>query len=298
MAIIETEGLTKYYKGGVRGVEGLELSVQEGELFGFLGPNGAGKTTTIRLLLNFIRPSRGHARVFGLDTQKDSIQIRARVGNLPGEFGLYQNMNGRQFLSFMASLRPNVEEGYIKELAQRLDLDLSRPIQGYSHGMRQKLGLIQALMHRPELLILDEPTTGLDPLMQQEAHRLLKVAKESGSTIFFSSHILPEVERIADRVGIIREGSLAAVESIADLRRKDFRRVEFTFAQPVKAEEFRLPGVLEVTQEDELLRLLVQENLDGVIKAAARYNVLDMDYHRASLEDIFMTYYRRGNDVG
>ncbi|MCL4458317.1 MAG: ABC transporter ATP-binding protein [Chloroflexi bacterium] len=294
--IIQTNGLTKYYNH-VRGIEDLTLEVKEGEIFGFLGPNGAGKTTTIRLLLDFIRPTRGQAKIFGLDSRKQSTEIKRRVGNLPGELNLYQNLTGEQLLEFLGSLRGTRDQSYRQQLAQRLDVDLSRPIKHYSHGTKQKVGLIQALMHRPPLLILDEPTLGLDPLVQQEFYNLLEETRAEGRTVFFSSHILPEVERICDRVAVIREGRLVVMGSVAELKRKAPRRMELVFAHPVPPQEFALPEVTNVVQEDKHLRFFVHGNIDGVIKAAARFPVVNMYYHEATLEDIFLAYYKEDNEV-
>ena len=210
--IIHTEGLTKSY-GKNRGVIDVSLDVRPGEVFGFLGPNGAGKTTTIRTLLDFIRPNSGVAKVFGMDAHRQSRDIRRRIGYLPGDLALYENLKGADMLRYMGNLRGGVEWNDVQQLAERLHSDLSRPIRTLSQGNRQKIGLIQALMHKPELLILDEPTNGLDPLIQQVFYRLISEVEEQ--TVFLSSHNLPEVERVCDRVGIIREGRLIAVEEVS-----------------------------------------------------------------------------------
>ena len=210
--IIHTEGLTKSY-GKNRGVIDVSLDVRPGEVFGFLGPNGAGKTTTIRTLLDFIRPNSGVAKVFGMDAHRQSREIRRRIGYLPGDLALYEKLKGAEMLRYMGNLRGGVEWDHVRELAERLHSDLSRPIRTLSQGNRQKIGLIQALMHKPELLILDEPTNGLDPLIQQVFYRL--ISEVEGQTVFLSSHNLPEVERVCDRVGIIREGRLIAVEEVS-----------------------------------------------------------------------------------
>ncbi len=200
--VIRTEGLTKFY-GRQRGVIDVNMEVQRGEVFGYLGPNGAGKTTTIRLLLDFIRPTRGRATIFALDTHKHSRDIRRRIGHLPGELALYENLTGAELLRYTGHLRGGVEWKFVEELAARLECNLSQPIRSLSHGNKQKIGVIQAFMHKPELFILDEPTIGLDPLMQQEFYRLIAEVKAEGRTVFLSSHILPEVERVCDRVAII-----------------------------------------------------------------------------------------------
>ncbi len=292
--IIETEGLTKYY-GKVRGVENLNLAVREGEVFGYLGPNGAGKTTTIRLLLDLIRPTRGTARLFGQEVRNHAAAVKTRVGNLPGELSLWENLTGKELLAFVGHLRGGVDWPWVEELAQRLDLDLSRRVGNLSHGNKQKVGLIQAFAHRPDLIILDEPTLGLDPLIQQEFYNLVDKVKGEGRTVFLSSHILPEVERVCDRVGIIREGNLVAVEEVAELKRRRLRQMELTFSWEVPASAFDLPGVREVMQMGKTLRFLVEETpgiLDSVIKRAAQFPIVDLGYEQAKLEDIFLTYYR------
>jgi ABC-2 type transport system ATP-binding protein len=289
--IIETEGLTKFY-GKVRGVEDLNLAVKEGEVFGYLGPNGAGKTTTIRLLLDFIRPTRGQARIFGLDAHQHTVEIKQRLGNLPGELALYRNLTGAQLLAYFANLRGKVDPGYVQQLAQRLDIDLSRPIKVYSHGMKQKVGLLQALMHQPELVVLDEPTIGLDPLVQQEFYRLIAEVKAAGRTVFMSSHFLPEVERTCDRVGIIRQGHLVTVEEVTALKAKVLRTMEIHFAAPVPPEAFRtLPGVTDLAVENSILRCTVRGSVDALVKAAARFTVVDLKVHEPSLEEVFLAYY-------
>ncbi len=245
MSAIETEGLTKLY-GAERGIEDVTMTVEPGEVFGFLGPNGAGKTTTIRTLLDLLHPTRGSARVFGLDSRRDSVAIRARLGNLPGDFGYGKRSSGRDAVSLLARLRGVDDLGRVDELAARFRADLDRPLGQLSRGNRQKVGLILAVFHRPELLVLDEPTSGLDPLMQEEFLALVGEERDRGCAVFLSSHELDEVERVCDRVGIIRGGRLIAVERIADLLEKtiEHRRVEVEFAEPVELEQVRaLPGV-------------------------------------------------------
>lgn len=289
--IIHTSHLTKSY-GKARGIVDLDLAVQPGEVFGYLGPNGAGKTTTIRTLLDFIRPNTGSATVFGLDTHRESLAIRGRVGYLPGELSLYEGMTGREFLRYMANLRGGVAWSGVEELAGRLAANLAQPIRILSHGNKQKLGLIQAFMHQPELLILDEPTQGLDPLVQHEFYRLIAETRAAGRTVFLSSHVLPEVERTCDRVGIIREGVLVAVEDVASLKAKALRRLEIRFAAPPPLAAFEgLPGVRDLRIENSSLHSQVAGSLDAMIKAAARFEVLDVISTEPSLEEIFLTYY-------
>ncbi len=292
--VIRTEGLTKFY-GKQRGVLDINIEVQWGEVFGYLGPNGAGKTTTIRLLLDFIRPTRGRATIFDLNTRQNSREIRRRIGHLPGELALYDNLTGAELLRYVGHLRGGTEWRVVEELAARLDCNLSQPIRSLSHGNKQKIGLIQAFMHKPELVILDEPTLGLDPLMQQEFYRLIAEAKAEGRTVFLSSHILPEVERVCDRVGIIREGRLIAVETVAVLKARALRQLEIHFATPVPREVFaRLAGVRDVMVENDVLRCTVIGTLDALIKTAARFQVVNVISREPSLEEIFLAYYSGG----
>ncbi len=295
--IIATERLTKSY-GSSRGIVELSFTVEPGEIFGFLGPNGAGKTTTIRTFLDFIRPTSGRATVLGLDPHRDCVAIHGKVGYLPGEFSLYEHMTGRGYFAYMAKLRGGVNGGDIDKLAERLGADVSVKIASLSHGNKQKLALIQAFMHRPPLLILDEPTQGLDPLIQQEFHALLLEARAAGQTVFLSSHALREVERVCDRVGIIREGRLIAVEDVGAMKAKALRTLEFHFARPVPRDAFEgLPGVHHLEVHGDIVSCTVAGPLDAVVKAAARFEVIDVASHEPSLEDIFLKFYgREGGD--
>ncbi len=297
--VIETSGLTKAY-GKDRGIKDVDLTVREGEVFGFLGPNGAGKTTTIRTLLGFMKPTGGRAEVFGMDIVKDSVAIRSMIGNLPGEFALEDRMTGEQLLKFFARLRGVKNLDYAYELAERINADLRRPMRRLSRGNKQKIGLIQAMFHKPPLLILDEPTGGLDPLVQEEFLRIIGEVKEEGRTVFFSSHTLSEVERICDRVGIIREGELTAVENTDDLINKSFRHVSLIFAEKLGPEEAgrfeNLEGVEEFRREDSWISFDLHGNLDRMIKLAARHELVDMMYERPSLEEIFLAYYGAGEN--
>ena len=296
--VIQVERLTKSY-GKQRGVIELEFGVHPGEIFGYLGPNGAGKTTTIRTLLDFIRPTSGRATLLGHDSNRDSVEIHRRVGYLPGEFSLYDHLTGGEYLTYLANLRGGVPPDQISSLAQRLNLDLSMRIKSLSHGNRQKVGLIQAFMHRPELLILDEPTSGLDPLIQQVFYGLLAETRADGRTVFLSSHVMPEVERVCDRVGIIREGRLVAVEDIGDLRAKELRTLEIHFGDPVAPSEFAgVPGVREVEPVGDALRITVAGEMDAVIKRAAGFAIVDLKSHEPTLEEIFLTFYGKGENGG
>jgi ABC-2 type transport system ATP-binding protein len=292
-AIIQTNRLTKHY-GRSRGIQDVTFSVEQGEVFGFLGPNGAGKTTTIRVLMGLLKPSGGSAQIGGLDSWKQSPAVKRLVGYLPGEFALDPTLTGAQILTYLGNLRGGADQQAIQQLAQRLDLDLSRRFREYSRGNKQKVGLIQAFMHRPRLLILDEPTSGLDPLNQQEFYRMAAEVKADGRTVFLSSHNLPEVERTCDRVGIIREGQLARVDSVAALTDIKHHIVELTFAQPVAPTAFSgLPGVREVAAEQggTQLRLTVQGDLGAVLRAAVQYGATNLTTHEPSLEEIFLQYY-------
>ena len=290
-AAIETEQLTKYY-GKNPGIRHVDLTVEEGEVFGFLGPNGAGKTTTIRTLLGFLRPSEGRAWVFGMDTRRRSVEIRARVGNLPGEFALEDRMTGEELLRFFARLRGVKDLGYARELTDRLGADLERPMRRLSRGNKQKIGLIQAMFHRPPLLILDEPTGGLDPLVLEDFLEIVCEVRAEGRTVFLSSHVLSDVERICDRVGIIREGRLVTVEPTDELINKAFRHVSLTFDRPVDPEPFAaLLGVRDLKANGANLSFTLYDNLDEVIKLAARDRLVSMEYEHPSLEEVFLTYY-------
>lgn len=290
-AAIETQKLTKTY-GRSRGIRYVDLAVREGEVFGFLGPNGAGKTTTIRTLLGFLRPSEGRAWVFGMDVRKKSVEIRARLGNLPGEFVLEDRMSGEDLLRFFARLRGVKDLGYARQLAERLGADLHRPMRRLSRGNKQKVGLIQAMFHRPPLLVLDEPTSGLDPLVQEEFLEMVDEVRAEGRTVFFSSHVLSEVERVCDRVGIIRDGQLVTVEPTRELVNKAFRRVTLTFDRPVDPQPFRaLSGVRDLRADGARISFALHEAPDGLVKLAAKHRLVSLEYERPSLEEIFLTYY-------
>jgi ABC-2 type transport system ATP-binding protein len=292
-AIIDVAGLTKHY-GSKRGITNVSFQVEEGEVFGFLGPNGAGKTTTIRTLMALLKADAGTARIAGMDVWEQSVAIKKIVGYTPGEPALDPNLTGGQILEYFGHLRGGVDQAYLKQLIQRLDLDPTRKFRQYSSGNKRKVVLIQAFMHRPRLLILDEPTNGLDPINQQEFTRMVVEAREAGSTVFLSSHILSEVEQTCNRVGIIREGQLVRVGSVAEL--KDIKRHEITitFANGVPAEAFKtLAGVEQVQTlaDGHTLRLDVSGSADAVVKAAAQYPVVTLTSHEPSLEDIFLRYY-------
>jgi ABC-2 type transport system ATP-binding protein len=290
-AIIETFGLCKRY-GSSRGIEDLTLTIRRGEVFGLLGPNGAGKTTTIRTLLDLLHASSGSARLFGLDSHRDSRAIRARLGNLPGDFVYDDRLTGRELLRFFADVRGMHGLGRADDLAKRFEADLDRPLRALSRGNRQKIGLIQALFHEPELVVLDEPTSGLDPLMQEEFLSVVGEFRERGGTVLLSSHDLDEVERICDRVGIIRAGRLIAVDEVQAMRGRAYRHVTVRFTHPVTVAELDgVPGVEDVSADDATLHFRVLGDLDPVIKALAAHRVRDLEVTRPTLEELFLTFY-------
>jgi ABC-2 type transport system ATP-binding protein len=288
---VELERLTKFY-GRHRGIEGIDLVVEPGQVFGFLGPNGAGKSTTMRVLLDFHRATSGRASVLGLDSRRDSIDVRRRTGYLSGDIALFERLTALDQLLWLASLRGGVERSRIDDLAERLGLDLSRKIGELSKGNRQKVGLVQAFMHEPELLILDEPTSGLDPLVQHTFQQMVRETAADGRTVFLSSHIIDEVDRACDEVAIIREGRMVAVETIEALRARSLRQVRITFDHDVELQEFRdLHQVQEVTGDQQSIVIRTTGDIDVIVKQAARHHVLDLVSEQADLESVFLAYY-------
>jgi ABC-2 type transport system ATP-binding protein len=293
--IIETQDLTVYY-GKHRGIKDVNLTVERGEAFGFLGPNGAGKTTTQRVLLDVIRPTSGQAAIFGMDCRARGVEIRKRVGYLPGELALYKDMKAHQFFRMYEYLRgANGTKDHWRELANRLDLDISRKIGNFSRGNKQKVGIVAAFMSRPDLLILDEPTGGLDPLVQQTVMEMVREVKADGRTVFFSSHSLPEVQAVCDRVGIIREGELVATQRVEDLIAARLNRLTLIFADLPPVGAFDMDGVTEMSRTEQSITLEVQKNLPQVLSTAAQNNIQDIETHNMSLEEIFLEYYGKGN---
>ena len=290
---LTTRGLTKSY-GAVQALRGVDLEVRPGEIFGYLGPNGAGKTTTTRCLLDLIRPDGGEVRVLGLDPQVDPVAVRSRTGYVPGELQLNPNMTVEGALRYFNALRGNrVDWTFVRQLAGRLKLSLKPLVKNLSHGNKQKVGIVQALMHRPRLLLLDEPTLGLDPLMQHEVYRLLREAQAKGATIFFSSHIMSEVEELAERVAIIRDGVIVEVAETASLIGRALRRARIRFQEPVDSCPLAdVPGVTVLSQDgDASVLLQVEGEMDDLIKALADFPVSSFETERPSLEEIFLTYY-------
>ena len=290
---LETRDLTRYY-GPVRGIENVNLMVEPGEIFGLLGPNGAGKTTTIRLLLDFIRPTSGTAQLLSLDCRRNSKEIRKRVGYLQGDFASYPDLTARQLARYFGRLR-GTGIGNAMAYMERLDLEPDRKFGVLSRGNRQKVGLVQALMSEPELLILDEPTSGLDPLMQYVFRDIVAELKSKGRTVFLSSHDLAEAESVCDRVAIIRDGHIAAVESIETLRSRSLKSLSIEFEQAADPAAFAgIPNVREVTADDRILTCKVTGSVDAVIKTAAQHTVLNITAENSTLEEIFMTFYEGG----
>jgi ABC-2 type transport system ATP-binding protein len=293
---IQARGLSKDYGQG-HGLFDLDLEVRRGEILGFLGPNGAGKSTTMRLLLDLIKPTAGSAMLLGLDSHREGLEVRRRVGFLPGDFELYPKLSGAAVLEYLGELRGGVDRRVRDELADRFDAQLDRPIRELSTGNRQKLGLIQAFMHEPELLILDEPIAGLDPLVQQSFHGLLAEVAAQGRTVFLSSHTLSEVERVAERVAILRRGRLVVIDSLENLRAIAIRRLEIEFGDDApQVEELRaLPGVRQATAESSHVVVAFEGSADPLIKAIATYEVRSIRSHDDDLEEIFLRYYRDGD---
>jgi ABC-2 type transport system ATP-binding protein len=298
--VIQANGLVKRFGRGrdaKTALAGLDLTVDEGEVYGYLGPNGAGKTTTIRLMLDLIRPSAGQIRVFGA-SPRDNAAIRRRVGYLPGDFLVNPRLTGRELLTYLGDLRGGVPQARVDELAERFDLDLSRRLGSLSKGNRQKVGLVQAFMHAPPLLVLDEPSSGLDPFLQHRFIELVREASARGQTVFMSSHVLSEVQATCHRVGIIREGRLVTVANVDELREQAQRRVELTFAGPVTAAEFEaIPELRNVTVTSgpggTVLRALLAGSPNGLVKAAGRHEVVGLLAEEPELEELFFTFYDR-----
>jgi ABC-2 type transport system ATP-binding protein len=296
--IIQTNDLSVYY-GEHRGVKDLNLSIQKGEVFGFLGPNGAGKTTTQRAILDIIHPTKGSATVFGLDSQKDGVAIRQRVGYLPGELSLYPSMKASYFLDLLGSLQKNkLDKSYLEQLLERVDLDPSRKMKEYSHGNKQKIGVVAAFMGRKDLTILDEPTIGLDPLVQQTVLELVQEVKNEGRTIFFSSHNLKEVQAVCDRVGIIQNGELLKIEKVETLIKQQLKRLEIDFRKEPPHDAFAIEGVKEINRDGNLVLFEISQNLDRLMEKATPYGIIDIETKTVSLEEVFLAFYGPHNKGG
>ena len=287
-AVITTQGLAKAY-GHTQALRGLDLEVRQGEVFGFLGPNGSGKTTTIRILLDLIRATSGTAEVLGLDPRRDGVALRRRLGYLEGDFVVDGRQTAGELLRYLGHLRGGVPQARITGLSERLGLELDRRIKALSKGNRQKVGLVQAFMHEPELLILDEPTSGLDPFLQQEFTAMAREVAADGRTVFMSSHVMSEVQKTSDRVGILRDGMLTGVDTVESLRASATRRVEVHFDRDVSADAFvDVAGVSELTVDGALLRCRLDGSADALLKALAARTVLSITSVEPDLEELFM----------
>ena len=282
---IETRNLTKFY-GKIKGIENLTFSVKKGEIFGFLGPNGAGKTTTIRTLLGYLNPTNGEAFILGKNINDNIVDIKREVGYIPGDLNLYGHLTGRRFLDYFASLR-NTEMSLLDELLKVFNVPLDRKIKGYSKGMKQKLGIIQAFMDDPEIVIMDEPTSGLDPLLQQKFYDFLHDQKKKGKTLFFSSHVLSEVDKICDRIGIIRNGNLVALEDVETLKGKMGKMIKVKIKE--KPETFIGPENMKI--KDGWIEFVTNDDVDHWIKMLSKYTIIDLEINEFSLEDIIIHYY-------
>ena len=293
LVAIRTSKLTKDY-GAARGLFELDLQVSPQEVFGYLGPNGSGKTTTIRLLMGMIRPTTGSAHVFGLDCVRDSVEVKRKVGYLPGDVPQFGSLRGSEIVAYLGGMRGGVDRRHVRAIAERLDLDLNRRFREYSSGNKQKLAILLAFMHRPELLVLDEPTSGLDPLNQQEFYAMLREARDDGATVFLSSHILSEVEHVCDRVGILRSGRLVKVAQLDELRRIRVHRVEVEFAPDAEVPEARLrsaPGVESLQVEGSRVTCTIRGSFDGLLDAISDSEVTDLVSTEPSLEEFFLSFF-------
>jgi ABC-2 type transport system ATP-binding protein len=298
MNVIEINNLTKRY-GKSRGIEDISFQVAEGEIFGFIGPNGSGKSTTIRTLLNFLYPTSGTAKILGKDMVKDSTYIRQHIGYLPSEVHYYDDMKVNELFQFSSGFYPGDASQHAMQLATRLQLDTTRKIEDLSFGNKKKVGIIQALMHEPKLLILDEPTAGLDPLMQSIFFDLLKELQQKGTTIFFSSHYLSEVQKLCDRVGIIKEGRMIKIENMEDMRAKQFKKVHLHFHEKFE-NTFRIEGVLQEHITDTSYEFIYNGHTRDLLEQLRAVPFYDITIEEPSLEEVFMHYYEKeeGNQHG
>jgi len=286
--VIETKNLTKFY-GKIKGIENLTFTVKQGEIFGFLGPNGAGKTTTIRTLLGYLKPTGGEAYIFGRNIKDNIVEIKRNVGYIPGDLNIYGHLTGKQFLDYFMSLR-DTKAVLLDELLKIFNVPLERQIKGYSKGMKQKLGIIQAFMDDPKIVIMDEPTSGLDPLLQQSFYKFLREEKDKGRTMFFSSHILSEVDKICDRVAIIRDGALVTLEDVDTLKAKRGKMLRVKIKE--KLDTF--PGPKDMKINDGWIEFIASDDIDKWIKKLSKFTILDLEINEFSMEDIFIHYYKEG----
>lgn len=294
--VIELDHVFKLYRSG-GGVRDISLSIVKGEVFGFLGPNGAGKTTIMRLLLDLIRPNSGAIRLFGLDSRADSVAIRRRIGYIPGDLGLYERLTPREILSHFAYLRGGIPWSAITPLIDELSLEIDKPVRTLSKGNRQKVGLVAAFMGDPELLLLDEPTSGLDPLVQQQIHEQVRRAALEGRTVFLSSHILSEVGEMAERVGLIRDGQLIAVERVIDLAKRSAHLIDISFASPPDPNFLSsLPGLRTSNVAGNQYHAEVTGDLNPVIALLANVQITDLSIREPGLEEMFLTFYEQSHE--
>ena len=292
MNVIDIENLTKYY-GKSRGIIDINLKVKQGEIFGFIGPNGAGKSTTIRTLLNFIFPTKGKATVLGWDVVKDSKLIKREIGYLPSEVNYYEDMKVNELFKYSASFYKIDCSERIKELVDIFEIDINKRIDSLSLGNKKKIGIAQALLHEPKLLILDEPTSGLDPLMQKNFFEVIKKENDKGITIFFSSHNLNEVQRLCNRVAIIKEGKILKVEEIEKIRGNQLKKVKLIFKNNIDAENFSLPEIIHSNNKNGVYEFIFNGNVNGVVKALAKYELENLWMEEPTLEEAFMQYYEK-----
>jgi len=298
MKVIEGENLKKYFylfgikgKQIVRALDGISFEVKKGEIFGFLGPNGAGKTTTIRCLMDFIKPTGGKISILGLDAHQNSVFLKNKIGYLSGDLHLYPHWTGEEHIKFAEHLRGKSK--IVQELIQRLDFNPHLKFKHLSSGNQRKLGLILALMHEPEVLIMDEPTLGLDPLLQNVIYEILREIKAQGKTIFMSSHNLPEVEKICDRAGIIKAGKLVGIETIEELGVKRLRKIEVRFADAYHKQEFQMKGIEQIEEIKDGFILTVKGDINPILQKLARHKLRDLEITHATLEDVFLEFYEK-----
>lgn len=294
-AVIETKKLTKFY-GKSRGIIDVDLSVTEGEIFGFIGPNGAGKSTAIRTLLGLIFKTSGEARIFGLDCEKDTEKILEEVGYLPSEVFYYDRMKAIDLLKYSASFYKKDCTAKIKELSDALELDLNKRVEDMSLGNKKKVGIVQGLLHSPRLIILDEPTSGLDPLMQKTFFELIKRENERGATVLFSSHILSEVQRICDRVAIIKDGRILETQRISELQEKSYKKVSFTVAPESGVYNFDIPGASKAEISGRSVSFIFNGDCNLLLSEIGKYKLNSVEITEPSLEELFMHYYEDGRD--
>lgn len=286
---VEVKNLKKYF-GKVKALDGISFEVEKGEVFGFLGPNGAGKTTTIRLMMDFLRPTEGDIKLLGKDAKEDSVELKKQIGYLSPEDRLYKGWTGQEHVDFIRSVKGNSHKA--DEVAKDLELDLSRKVWQLSTGNKQKLSIVLSMMSDPDLLIMDEPTAGLDPILQERIYQMLDKLENEGKTIFMSSHNLAEVEKVCSKVAIIKEGKLVATEHIADLKHKKMYSVMATFEGDFNSEVFKIEGVEVKDEHKDFVELVVKSDINQVVKELSQYKLKDLEIQRATLEDIFLEFYK------